>query len=221
MSIKWLVLLLLAFHFWSACASQSSSSMKPETRTLAAHIASFDYPTLIYGNTSLEPQSNQKALKEILRSSDASPRARFLAAELLRKSGELDLKDVNADALAEAYCQALLTCTSEGEFGLGLVGNVWGYLWFDGDPGMGQVLIDLDRASIPALRRLAAHNEVVLYEGSREATTGNALMPRAKDFAAYYLHRITSISTRPIQLGDRDFEARDAAIKQLLSEIKD
>jgi hypothetical protein len=195
--------------------------MNPETRSFAALIESSDYPTLIFGSTFEESPSNHQALHDIVRSVDASPRARFLAAELLRKSGALDLKDVNTDALAEAYCQALLTCTSESGFGLGLAGNAWGYLWHDGTLGLGQVLIDLGEASVPALRRLAAHNEVVLYEGSREATTGDALMPRAKDFAAYYLQRITGGTMRPITLGDRDFAARDAAIAQLLSVLQD
>jgi hypothetical protein len=126
---------------------------------------------------------------------------------------------VNADPLAEAYCQALLSCTSEAGFSMGLAGNAWGFLWFDQDPGLGQVLIELGNGSIPALRRLASHRDVILYEGSKEATTGNALMPRAKDFAAYYLHRITGLAVRPITLGDRDFAARDAAIEQLLSAL--
>jgi hypothetical protein len=217
MSSKLLLAFLLLSNAWNACPSQLSPVMNPETRAFAALIESSDYPTLIFAESS----SNHQALNEIVRSVDASARARFLAAELLRKSAALDLKDVNTDALAEAYCQALLTCTSEGGFSLGLAGNAWGYLWHDGDPGLGQVLIDLGQASIPALRRLAAHNEVVLYEGSREATTGNALMPRAKDFAAYYLQRITGVTIRPIVLGDRDFAARDTAIAQLLSVLQD
>ncbi len=221
MSGRLLLAFLLLSHVWNISLSQLLPVMNLETRSIAAQIESSDYPTLIYGSTFAESPSNHQALHEILRSADASHRARFLAAELLRKSGSLELKDVNGDALAEAYCRALLTSTSEGGFSLGLAGNAWGYLWHDGTLGLGQVLIDLGQTSIPALRRLAAHNEVVLYEGSREATTGDALMPRAKDFAAYYLHRITEIALRPLTLGDRDFAARDAAIAQLLSVIQD
>lgn len=220
MSAKWLLAFLLITLVHTTCASQSSHPMAPETRTLAAQLESSDYPTLIYGTASAGAPDH-KVLQEILRSADASHRARFLAAEILRKAGALDLKEVDADALAEAYSQALLTCTSEGNFSLGLAGNAWGYLSYDGDPGLGKVFIDLGPASIPALRRLATHAEFVRYEGSREATTGDALMPRAKDFAAYYLHLITGISVRPIELGDRDFAARDSAIAHLLSTLPD
>jgi hypothetical protein len=221
MSNKWLISFLILSQVWIACASQMSLPMNPKTHALATQIESLDYPTLIFGDAFADLSAHESALRDIISSADASHPARFLAAELLRKSGKLDLKDVNADALAEAYCQALLTCTSERGFSMGLVGNAWGYLSLGDDLGLGQIFIDLGQASIPALRRLATHREVVQYEGSRDATTGNALMPRVKDFAAYYLHLITGVALRPLTLGDRDFAARDAAILQLLSDLQD
>lgn len=217
------VLLIVYVSFlslsWTSCAGQKPVPMPANMNALAARLDTADYAALIYEDADLDGAEDIAALESLLRGAETRPRVRFLAAELLRKAGRLDLAKVDAGLLAASYGWALQTATAEGGYSLDLAGNAWGYLWFNDDPGLGKVFLDLGPGSIPALRALTEDAAVVGYEGSKEATTGTSLMPRVKDFAAYYLHRITGIPMRPITMGDRDFEARDAAIVDLLAQL--
>jgi hypothetical protein len=76
---------LILSQVWIACASQMSLPMNPKTHALATQIESLDYPTLIFGDAFADFSAHEAALRDIIRSADASYAARFLAAELLRR----------------------------------------------------------------------------------------------------------------------------------------
>src|SRR5262249_36261534 len=81
---------------------------------------------------------------------------------------------------------------------------------------LGGRLIILGNPAIPALRALLDDGAVVdWYQGSEEATLGNGARYRVRDFAAYYLARITSqkLAFHP------DFAARDGEIAKLLATL--
>ena len=149
---------------------------------------------------------------ESLVKNDAKPhRARFLAAEVLylKKPGYPAADE--RPALAVLYAEALGQSGKDGTWGL--MGNIWGLTHVNEDVGTaGKHLLDLGPdAAIPALKPLLTSTEVVLYEGSEEATVGNEQLYRVKDMAAYYLGRLTK---KPLAF-HTDWKARDREIEKL------
>lgn len=136
--------------------------------------------------------------------------ARFLAAELLfsKQPGfpPADLRPVLAPLYAEALGQ---TGNLTGRWQL--QGNQWGLLHDAGPGPVGTHLLALGADAVAALRPLLDKDERVLYEGSRDATTGNMRRYRIKDIAAYYISRITG---RPLAFHADPIE-RDRAINEL------
>jgi len=105
------------------------------------------------------------------------PVARVLAAEVLREFGEPPSED-----LGPAYAQAL------GRLPLG---NLWGMLGETSDDGpLGAHLIEQGESAAPELRALLDDDTPLFYDGSKEATAGNAMGYTVKDAAAYFLRRI-------------------------------
>jgi hypothetical protein len=105
------------------------------------------------------------------------PVARVLAAEVLYEFGE----SPDAD-LGPAYAQALGRLPS---------GNLWGMLGKTSDDGpLGTHLIQQGASAAPELRKLLDDDTWLIYEGSKEATAGNAMDYTVKDAAAYFLRRI-------------------------------
>jgi hypothetical protein len=118
----------------------------------------------------------QHDLEAVVRS-DADPVARVLAAEVLRAFGERPDAD-----LGPAYAQAL------GKLNLG---NLWGMLGASSDDGpLGSHLIEEGASAAPELRKLLDDDTPLFYEGSKEATAGNAQGYTVGDAAAYFLRRI-------------------------------
>ena len=97
-----------------------------------------------------------------------------------------------------------------------VAGNAWGLLYDLEDVGpSGRHLLALGEAAIPALLGLIDRTEVVLYEGSEEATIGNDRAYRVKDVAAYFVARL---SGRPLGFHP-DPAARDRAIEVLVAAV--
>ncbi len=150
------------------------------------------------------------ALDPLVRAADQPGLARFLAAEILyARAPGYPPADARA-ALAEVYAAAM---TQSGRTGTWrLAGNLWGLAYVDDDVGTaGAHLLALGRDAIPALRGLLTGTDVIVYEGSEEATIGNDQAYRVKDLAAYYLGRIVGA---PVTF-QRDPRARDREIAKL------
>lgn len=151
------------------------------------------------------------ALEALVRDPDEDAQARFLAAELLflRRPDfpPVDLRPLLAPVYAEALAQS---ATPVGPWRL--VANQWGLLWAGDDTGtVGRHLLALGADAIAPLRPLLDDGRRVLYEGSREATSGNARAYRIKDVAAYYLGRLVG---KPVRF-HQDHAARDREIAAL------
>lgn len=130
-------------------------------------------------------------LDALVRDPGQDHEARFLAAEILFLKAPgfppPDLRPVLAPLYAEALAQ---TGRQTGRWRL--MANQWGLTYAGDDVGaLGPHLLALGDDAIAALRPLLDNAEPVLYEGSRDATTGNARGYRIKDLAAYYLGRLT------------------------------
>lgn len=154
--------------------------------------------------------SAARELDALIRDPGQDHQARFLAAEILfaKQAGfpPADLRPILAPLYAEALGQ---TGNLTGRWQL--QGNQWG-LVHDAGPGpVGNHLLALGTDAVSALRPLLDKDERVLYEGSKDATTGSMRRYRIKDIAAYYLGRITG---RPLAL-HADVADRDRAIDQL------
>jgi hypothetical protein len=150
--------------------------------------------------------ANRPLLEELVRDPAAPAKARFLAAEILFARDVFFLDRVGQERVAEVYAEALRKQVTPHT-------NAWGLLWENDQAGeAGNRFLILGEHAIPALRALLADETVIAhYEGSEEATLGNRARYRAKDFAAYYLGRITG---HPIPY-HREHAARDAAIADL------
>jgi hypothetical protein len=154
---------------------------------------------------------NRAALEAILADHATPLQAKFLAAELLRANG-VKPDGAAAAVVAEAYAAALASTSETAGNPWHLNGNAWGYVQHADDPGpLGRVVIGLGQAAVPPLLKLLGDDGPVVFEGSREATTGNKLQLRIKDFAAYYLSKIENIAV-PLH---PDHAARDAEIEKL------
>lgn len=155
--------------------------------------------------------AHQRQLEEIAYSEQAPPKARFLAAEILRTNGISP-----QPRLAQLYALALRHSAEEQTDHWQINANSWAELFDDTDTGpLGNQLTAFGTAAIPHLQPLLNDNNVVLYDGSEEATLGNAGRYRVKDFAAWFISKIMNI---PFHLPHTHAE-RDLAIDQLKTSI--
>jgi hypothetical protein len=144
------------------------------------------------------------------------PHARFLAAELLFAHQPGFSPSALGPALADVYARAIGHTHGALATGGWVAGNAWGLLYDLEDVGpSGRHLLALGEAAIPALLGLIDRTEVVLYEGSEEATIGNDRAYRVKDVAAYFVARL---SGRPLGFHP-DPAARDRAIEVLVAAV--
>ena len=158
-----------------------------------------------------ESGKNRAALEAILVSATAADYVKFLTAELLRKK-EAPLKKEISGILAGVYATALKNSTWDAGNTFQLNGNVWGFLYEQDDAGhLGKQLVSFGEAAVPHLIALLNDAGRVLYEGSQEATIGNAYQYRIKDFAAFYISKITNI---PVPF-HQEIEKRDEEIERL------
>ena len=134
-------------------------------------------------------------------------RVRFAAALVLKSRAEKAEPKATAQVFAAALQQDLAGYAYP-----------WGRLWADGDPlgPLGATLVELGRPAVPAL--IALLDDATprdSYLGSEEATDMAMRRYRVKDFAAFYLARITGVDL-PWQ---RELPKRDEAIASLRTKL--
>jgi hypothetical protein len=149
---------------------------------------------------------NPAQLEALIDDAHAPTKARLIAAEVLFKNDFTFVDRHDEGAVARIYADALAHHVVPAA-------NVWGLLWLNNEVGpLGGRFIILGQSAIPALRALLDDGAVVdWYEGSEEATLGNGARYRVRDFAAFYLARITN-QTLPFH---EAFAERDAEIAKL------
>lgn len=112
-------------------------------------------------------------------------KSRFLACEVLFEHELTGIGEIGDGKVADIYVAALLgNLTGRA--------NSWGLLYEHNDEGpVGIRFVMIGKAAVGALRPLLADDrQTMTYEGSEEATVGNAYGFRVKDYAAYYLSKI-------------------------------
>jgi hypothetical protein len=155
--------------------------------------------------------ANRPALEALTADTTQPLAARFLAAEVLFARDFTFTSRVPGAVIAEIYAHAL-------EQNLTGMANSWGLLYELDDAGpVGIRFVMLGDAAVPALVRLLDNaGSPLTYDGSKEATVGNAYHYRIKDFAAFYLGRVRRIPvTFHRELAERDQEI--ARLKQQLA----
>jgi hypothetical protein len=206
-------------HDAGARTAERSTTMQNQTSDLARKLISRAYGeffVLPAHEQTIEriwaDPANRPAL-EALTADTAQPlAARFLAAEVLFARDFTFASRVSGAVIAEIYAHAL-------EQNLTGMANSWGLLYELDDAGpVGIRFIMLGEAAVPALVRLLdSADSPLVYDGSKEATVGNAYHYRIKDFAAFYLGRIRRIPvTFHRELAERDQEI--ARLKQQLAQ---
>ena len=133
-----------------------------------------------------------------------------MSAEVLRIHGgnfDSEMKSF----LAEIYFEALQYSSVESAYKYGLMGNLWGLVHEEDYGEFGEMIIQLGPKAVPYLQQLLNNANAVLFEGSEEATIGNQYQYRIKDFAAFYLSKITNFPITFYQ----DSDQRDAEIERL------
>ena len=202
----------------SSAKRADMSPITPEPSDLARRLE--DKGAVSFFNYMLRPdvvasfwsESNSRQnLENLVRDTSASPLARFLACEVLFDKEFLFIGSVGPEIIAPVYVHAL-----QNNF-TGFA-NTWGLLYEHDDTGpVGSNLVTLGADAVPALIPLLSDERVLLeYKGSEEAIVGNDYKFRIKDFAAYYLSKITRT---PI-LYHEDYAARDQAIDALRATIQ-
>jgi hypothetical protein len=168
-------------------------AMKPSSR-LAQQLASDQFgPLFVWPQhddtvARIWSKLGMHTLEEVIEDRDASPRGRFVAAEILFSNELAFLDRHDHKMIAALYARALAERATGSA-------DPWGLLWIDDsiDP-LGGRFLALGDAAIPALRELLRNDTVVdWYAGSEQASVGNAARYRIKDFAAFYLARIVGI----------------------------
>jgi hypothetical protein len=140
----------------------------------------------------------------------APMKARFLACEVLFEKRFVFVSEVGPEIVAGIYAYALA-------HNLTGMANSWGLLYNHNDEGpVGIRFIMIGAAAVPALLPLLDDaSRPLTYAGSEDATVGNAYGFRVKDYAAFYLSKITrSPVTFHAHAEDRDREI--AALVQRL-----
>lgn len=216
-SILPLLLLLLL-----ACATDSSGAknhteMNTLSDSLEHQLVEIGYQKLfLFGQRNLAARmwqdgKNQAQLEAMIENPESSMHAKFLAAELLRHF-EIDPNPSSDETLAAVYAHALAHSVLEREDHFQLFGNLWGLLYEEDDSGtLGSQLIQFGEHAVPYLIPLLSDEGPIHYEGSEDATIGNAYQYRVKDFAAFYLSKIKEVPVTFYQ----NMEERDQEIERL------
>lgn len=190
-----------------------SNQEPPVSTSLAQKLDTDAYgPTFVWPQHDLTIQKiwaepgNPAKLEALIDDVHAPTKARLIAAEVLFKNDFTFVDRHDEGAIARIYADALAHHIVPAA-------NVWGLLWINDQVGeLGGRFVILGQSAIPALRALLDDGTIVdWYEGSEAATEGNGARYRVRDFAAFYLARITNqkLAFHP------DFAARDAEIGKL------
>jgi hypothetical protein len=149
-----------------------------------------------------------KKLKNICFDETIDIEVRFLAAEILFKKTKNFPDEDRKAKLAEVYAAILAS-------DLSINANIWGM------PGKlngatGKHLLSMGHSIIPAFLPLLKNDSRIYYEGSEDATEGNAYQYRVKDFAAFFLSEVVNQS----YVLHKNPLMRDIEIKQLKNLIE-
>jgi hypothetical protein len=201
---------------------QSESTVK-----IAENLAAEGYSGLFLSNDPGLADSiwlngeNRVHLERIVQDSHYPDLTRLLASELLYAEAPDYPPEEWGDTLAYLYSQALaITGDKTGPFRIS--GNQWGFMYHFDELGikdygaLGIHLVNIGPTAIPYLTKLLDNPDIILYEGSEEATLGNSLDYRVKDAAAYYIGQISGI---PVKFYEQTAD-RDAEIKRLKETLK-
>jgi len=220
--MKYLVILFVLMNL--ACQESTANKTDP-TMTLPPleqKLIDIGYQTLFLSGREVltkdiwKSGDNQGELEQIAYSKESSLWGRFLAAEVLRHF-KVEFKPEYTDLLCEAYVNALKETNMDGDDWNGLTANAWGFLYeHDHSGDVGKQLLLFGEPALPYLTELLNVEGIVLYEGSQEATIGNAYGYRIKDFAAFYISKISDL---PIQFY-QDIEERDREIERFKKSLK-
>ncbi len=210
--------LLMVLALFVGCLANKKNLNTMNSKPLEEKLIEIGYLGLfLHGSRSLVDSIWQNGnirpkIERIIESASSSLHGKFLAAEVLSHF-EVELDTQSYGVLAEAYAYALERTSADRENRVQLNGNLWGLLYEENDTGyLGKQFIKFGNAAIPPLTKLLDDNAGrILYEGSQEATLGNAYQYRIKDFAAFYISKIKKIPIKFYQ----DFEKRDKEIERL------
>jgi hypothetical protein len=159
--------------------------------------------------------ANREALLAIVADRRYGDLERVLASEILYANDPAYPPRGWDDLLGSVYARAL-AITGTGDRPIVLTGNEWGFLYHGGGEGaLGAHLLDAGSAAVGHLVSLLDDPAPVFYEGSQEATLGNALDYRVKDAAAYYIGVLAGISV-PFHA---PFDQRDAEIERVKAQV--
>ncbi|GAA4160168.1 hypothetical protein GCM10022217_23830 [Chryseobacterium ginsenosidimutans] len=208
------------------CQSYKNIYMQDTIDKIANQITETNYDRLFFsGNYNLidslwKNGENKNVLTEIAESEKYDNHTRLLVSEILFNKEKEYFRTKVFDSLASVYAKAMIFATDEGNTRLS--GNLWGFMYYSdqnniSDYGiLGERLIILGNKVLPYLEKLLDNEDIILYEGSQDATLGNSLKYRVKDTAAYYIGKILKIQVNFFE----NFERRDAEIERLKSVLR-
>ena len=133
--------------------------------------------------------ANREALEAIVDGDDYGDLERVLAAEILHAYAD-GYRDGREGTLGPVYARALALSGLRGG-PLVFSGNLWGLLYDGGDGPLGEHLLEAGGTAVEPLRAMLDDSAPLFYEGSEDATIGNARGYRVKDAAAYFIGRLT------------------------------
>jgi hypothetical protein len=212
--MNWRTLFIILFTLsWGSCANLYRELIMAQTPTdLAGQLVDLGYLELFlrYDDQTLNGVWNQPnapaELANLVMDSSASSQARFLAAEILFYKDKSYPSDAAKPTLAQIYATALV----ENYTGIANPWGLPGYL-----DSVGEHVVDLGDAAVPALVPLLDDETPLLYGGSQEATLGNSYGYRVKDMAAFFISRIKGIAYTVYQTAAE----RDAEIENLKTKL--
>jgi hypothetical protein len=127
------------------------------------------------------------------------------------------LRDDAKEVLGYIYSRALFM-TGDRSDGFNLSANQWGFMyannWTENKKTVditGEHLLIAGKRALPYLRKLLDDSARLWYEGSEEATIGNAMHYRVKDAAAFFIGEITGVTVKYYE----DDKERDKQIERL------
>ena len=212
-----------------ACTSGINSGLMSHKNTIeeiAARLQQAGYKGLFWQMDSnlIESIWGHGAHKELLQEMVLKPKhselVRLLASEVLYAKDAGYPPEDWKEPLAFIYARAL-TLSGKDERQVP-PGNTWGFMYYNGNGGpndygpLGTHLMQTGVKAIPQLARLLDNSDILVYEGSEDATIGNGLQYRVKDAAAYYIGKLAGITVQFYQ----DYAKRDTEIEHLKQKIK-
>jgi hypothetical protein len=218
---------IIYLFFVLSCSINKKYPMNNNESILANNLLEIGYSRLFqFADGSLVDSiwnngKNYHYLLNIVLNKQYDDYARLLASEILfAKQKDFTTKD-QEDTLAYIYSKALII-TGDTSTTFRLSGNLWGFMYFSDKDGisdfgiLGTHLMTTKKKVTCYLIELLVNSNILVYEGSEEATIGNSLKYRVKDAAAYYIGKISNIPVKYYE----NFSDRDLEIERLKEKLK-